>query len=95
MLVIDDLNIFDGNLRVVDDTAIISDIRLYLRPSPNDSFALVVKKSSHGRTSSQAAMLANEIGYRIQQQDSVLYIPGGFSIPRNSGYRNQEVDIYL
>ncbi len=95
MLVIDDLNIFDGNLRVVDDTAIIGDIRMYLRPSPNDSFALEVRKSSHGRTSSQAAMLANEIGYRIHQQDSVLYIPGGFSIPRNSVYRNQEVQIYL
>ncbi|MBO9152888.1 PspC domain-containing protein [Chitinophaga sp. GCM10012297] len=95
MLVIDDLNIFDGNLRVVDDTAIIGDIRLYLRPSPTDSFALEVRKSSHGRTSSQAAMLANEISYRIHQQDSVLYIPGGFSIPRNSVYRNQEVDIYL
>lgn len=95
MLVIDDLNIFDGNLRVVDDTAIISDIRLYLRPSPTDSFALEVRKSSHGRTSSQAAMLANEISYRIHQQDSVLYIPGGFSIPRNSVYRNQEVNIYL
>ncbi|RPD38396.1 PspC domain-containing protein [Chitinophaga barathri] len=95
MLVIDDLNIFDGNLRVVDDTAIIGDIRMYFRESPTDSFAVEVKKASHGRTSSQAAMLASEISYKIHQQDSVLLIPGGFSIPRNSIYRNQEVEIYV
>lgn len=91
----DDLNIFDGNLRVVDDTAIIGDISLDIRRSPNDSFAVRIEKSSRGRTVAQAKTLARQIEYNLQQQDSVLLIPSGFSIPRNSLYRNQRIEIIV
>ncbi|WP_343700500.1 PspC domain-containing protein [Chitinophaga sp.] len=89
----DDLNIFDGHLRVVDDTAIIGDISLDIRRSPTDSFAVRIEKSSRGRTVAQAKTLARQIQYHLQQQDSVLFIPSGFSIPRNSLYRNQRIEI--
>ncbi len=39
MLVIDEMNIFDG-LRVVDDTAIIGDIRMFLPRKPNETASL-------------------------------------------------------
>ncbi len=91
----DEVNIFDGHLRVVDDTAIVGDIRIEFDRSPNDSFAVRVKKSSRGRTWRQATTLANEIEFHLQQQDSVLLIPSGFSIPRRSLYRNQRIDIEI
>ncbi|RPE13617.1 PspC domain-containing protein [Chitinophaga lutea] len=91
----DEVNIFDGHLRVVDDTAIVGDIRIEFDRSPNDSFAVRVKKSSRGRTWRQATTLANEIEFQLKQQDSVLLIPSGFSIPRRSLYRNQRIDIEI
>ncbi|MRG46517.1 PspC domain-containing protein [Chitinophaga sp. SYP-B3965] len=95
MLDLDDTNIFDGKLRVVDDTAIIGHIRINVKKSNTDSFAVEVEKSSIGRTVAQAKMLAREIQFQMKQQDSVLLIPSGFSIPRNSIFRNQTIKLTI
>ena len=95
LLDMDDMNVFDGNLRVVDDTAIIGDIRINVKKSNTDSFAVEVERASRGRTVAQAKMLAREIQFQLKQKDSVLLIPSGFSIPRNSIYRNQSVRVTI
>lgn len=91
MLDMDEVDIFDGTLRVVDDTAIIRDIRIEVKKSDTDSFRVTMERSSHGRTASQAKILAREIQFQLHQNDSVLLIPSGFSIPRNSIYRRQAI----
>ncbi len=95
LLDMDDMNVFDGNLRVVDDTAIIGDIRINVKKSNTDSFAVEVERASRGRTVAQAKMLARQIQFQLKQKDSVLLIPSGFSIPRNSIYRNQSVRVTI
>jgi phage shock protein C len=40
-------------------------------------------------------MLAQQISFQITQQDSILYLPSGFSIPRNSKYRGQRLVVII
>ena len=91
----DDVDFFDGELRLTEDTVVIGDIRLIREVSPNDSFQVFVKRSSRGRRMSESRRLAQEINYQITQQDSILYMPAGFSIPRDSKYRGQKVTVIV
>jgi phage shock protein C len=91
----DDINFFDGGLRLTEDTVVIGDIHLVRETSPNDSFQVVVKRSSRGRRMSESRALAQEINFHITQQDSILYLPAGFSIPRDSKYRGQQVTVII
>jgi len=91
----DDVDFFEGNLRVTDDTAIIDNIRVKIEKSTSDSFQVEVIRSSRGRTIAQAKKLANEIQFQLNQQDSLLYLPAGLSIPRNSNFREQRVTIVV
>jgi len=91
----DDVDFFEGDLRVTDDTAIIDNIRVKLEKSTTDSFQVEVIRSSRGRTIAQAKRLANEIQFQLNQQDSLLYLPAGLSIPRNSSFREQKVTVVV
>jgi phage shock protein C len=91
----DDLNFFEGGLRITEDTVVIGDVRLERESSPNNNFEVVVKRTSHGRSMSESRRLAQEIKFPITQQDSVLFLPAGFSIPRDSKYRGQDVRVII
>jgi len=92
---VDDMGFFDGNLRITEDTVIIGDVRIKMEKSPNDSFQVEVQRTSRGRNITQARMLAQQISFQITQQDSILYLPSGFSIPRNSKYRGQRLVVII
>jgi phage shock protein C len=91
----DDISFFEGGLRLTEDTVVIGDIHLVREVSPNDSFQVIVKRSSRGRRMSESRRLAQEINFQITQQDSILYMPAGFSIPRDSKYRGQQVSVII
>jgi phage shock protein C len=40
-------------------------------------------------------MLAHDIAFHLNQQDSVLYLPEGFSLPAHSKYRGQRVTVTI
>jgi phage shock protein C len=91
----DDMDFFDGNLRMTEDTVIIGDVRIKVEKSLNDSFQVEVQRTSRGRNITQARMLAQQISFQITQQDSILYLPSGFSIPRDSKYRGQRLVVII
>jgi phage shock protein C len=91
----DDVDFFEGGLRVTDDTAIIDNIRVKIEKSMSDSFEVEVIRSSRGRTVSQAKRLAREIEFQLNQRDSLLYLPAGLSIPRNSSFREQRITVVV
>ncbi|MGX5818164.1 PspC domain-containing protein [Chitinophaga lutea] len=91
----DDQDFLEGRIRVVDDTVIVGNVTVNLKRSQTDQFVVEVQRSSRGRTYAQADKLARQIQFQLQQQDSVLTIPSGFSIPRNSIYRLQWVTISI
>ncbi|SFW89136.1 PspC domain-containing protein [Chitinophaga sancti] len=86
---------FDENLRLADDTVIINNYHISVEKSRNDSFYLEVQRSARGRSISQARTLAKEISYPITQQDTVIYLPAGISIPRDSKFRDQRVRLII
>ncbi|MCW3462386.1 PspC domain-containing protein [Chitinophaga nivalis] len=91
----DDFSMFDGNLLVADDTVIINNIRIRIEKSMNDSFAVDVAQYSRGRNVQDARQLAREIGFQLNQRDSILYLPEGFSIPSHSPFRGQRVTVVI
>ncbi|WP_145710885.1 PspC domain-containing protein [Chitinophaga japonensis] len=91
----EELDFFEGGLRVTDDTAIIDNIRVKIERSATDSFEVEVIRSSRGRTVARAKALARQIEFQLSQQDSMLYLPAGISIPRNSSFREQRVTVVV
>lgn len=91
----DDISFFDDHLLIADDTVLINYIRIRIEKSATDSFSVDVSRFSRGRTVQQAKMLAHDIAFQLNQQDSVLYLPEGFSLPRHSKYRGQRVTVTI
>ncbi|PSL49278.1 phage shock protein C (PspC) family protein [Chitinophaga niastensis] len=91
----DGISFGDSHLLVADDTVIINYIRVRVEKSLNDSFAVEVSRYSRGRTLQQAKELAHNIEFHLNQQDSILYLPEGFSLPTHSKYRGQRVTITI
>lgn len=91
----DEIDFFDNIIRVTEDTAIIKSVRVYVEKSDTDSFEVYVEKYSRGRRTAIARQLANEIQYQIVQKDSVIYVPSGISIPRDSKFRGQQVKLII
>ncbi|WP_143308658.1 PspC domain-containing protein [Chitinophaga vietnamensis] len=91
----DDFKFMDEHFYVDEDTVVIGDIRIKIEKSTTDSFGVDVVRFSKGRTESQAAQLASDIQFKLNQQDSVLYIPSGFSLPLNDKYRGQHITLIV
>lgn len=86
---------FDDHLLIADDTVLINDIRIKILKSPTDSFTVEVARISRGRNVTQAKEFADDISFRLNQKDSILYLPEGFSLPRGTKYRNQHVIVTI
>lgn len=91
----DDLSFFDDHLLIADDTVIINYIRIRVEKSQNDSFSVDVSRFSRGRNIQQARELARAIAFQLNQKDSVLYLPEGFSLPPHATYRGQRVTVTI
>ncbi|HVB04009.1 MAG TPA: PspC domain-containing protein [Chitinophagaceae bacterium] len=86
---------FGNFIRVVDDTIILKDIRLDIEKSQDDSFRVDLENASRGGSLSMARNYAEDISYLPIQDDSVLYLPSGISIPKTDAYRNQRVRVRI
>jgi len=91
----EDFSFFDDHLLIADDTVIINYIRIRVEKSQNDSFSVDVSRFSRGRNVQQARELASDIAFHLNQKDSILYLPEGFSLPPHSTYRGQRVTVTI
>jgi phage shock protein C len=92
---IEGIEFFDDVLRIAEDTVIINTARIKLEKSDSDSFEVYIERYSRGRRVAQARELASEIRYQIVQNDSILYVPSGISIPTNSKFRGQHIRVIV
>ncbi len=76
---------------VLDDSLMLKNVRLKISKSEDSVFHVLTNKFSHGASIKQSEEYANAIEFTINQQDSVLYLDNGFTIPRGSKFRNQHV----
>jgi len=91
----DDISFFDDHLLIADDTVLINYIRVRVEKSTNDSFSVDVTRFSRGRTVQQARKFAHDIEFSLNQKDSILYLPEGFSLPPHSKYRGQRITVTI
>ncbi len=78
-----------------DDTAYISNVRIRVEKSSNDSFRVGVFKMCNGKTRRYADTLASLIKYDVRQRDSVLLIDRAIAINTNDKFRNQNVLVVI
>lgn len=92
---VNQVGLFGNDLEITEDTVIIKNVNIRMEKSDSDSFAVEVVRSAYGKSVAKARALAQEISYNMHQQDSVLYLPAGISIPRNSKFRDQEITVVI
>ena len=74
-----------------EDSFILNTVRINLVKSEDSSYRVKLLKFSHGSDARIARQLAEQIQFPVQQADSILYLPHGFTISRNQKFRNQQV----
>lgn len=86
-------NAFDDLVELSDDTMILKTLRLEIQKSKDDSFHVQLVRAANGFSVKQAREFADAININLSQDDSVLYIPDGFSLATGTTFRNQRVVI--
>ncbi len=78
------------------DTLKIAAIKISVYPG-TDSFRVVMKKYSFGRTREEAINRAEKIEYSVSSRDSILDLANGYAISKESKFRvqNVELEIYV
>ncbi len=78
------------------DTLKIAAVKISVYPGA-DSFRVIMKKYSFGRTYAEAMNRAQKIQYSVTSGDSILDLSNGYAIDRQSKFRvqNIELEIYV
>lgn len=84
---------FSNFIEAGDDTVILKTVTLSIHKSPDDSFHVEMVRASNGFSYERARKYAKNIALTVSQQDTTLYIPNGFSIPKGFPFRNQRVQV--
>ena len=69
--------------------------KLKIVAADSSEFEMIVVKSSRGKSIIESSRKADNIEYRIIQQDSVIKLDNYFVIPETDKWRNQKVKIIL
>jgi phage shock protein PspC (stress-responsive transcriptional regulator) len=74
-----------------DDSFALNTVRINLVKSEDSSYHVRLLKSSLGENTQAARKNAEQINFTVQQSDSILALPYGFTITRGQKFRNQRV----
>lgn len=77
------------------DSLWVRNVRLDVVQSADSAYHIYENKSSYGPNTDAARMLATHISYTINQQDSILNLPEGFTISSADKFRAQQVIIII
>ncbi len=83
--------VIDDLIELREDTLVLKTVRLDIEKSRDDSFRVELARASNGPTVALARTYTRAIGYPLEQRDSMLYIPDGFSLPKGMPFRNQRL----
>lgn len=84
-----------GGWDLNNDTMRLSNAWFEFTASPDSMYHVSVKKYSNGRNDEDAKLRASQFTYKATLRDSLLDLPSGFSIGRESKYRLQQVAILV
>ena len=83
--------LFGANL----DSIMLNMVRIDIVKSLDDNFHITKVRFSRGKDPIVARNIAEKINFPIAQNDSIVYLPKGFSISKNERWRNQQVLLVL
>ena len=78
-----------------EDSLLYNRIEIKNRQSKDSLFYVKTTFKTYGESSRAAKANLKEFNFRIQQNDSVLYIPQYFSVPKSQGFRNQTISVEI
>jgi len=87
----DDMPFFGVNA----DTVMLNTVRVNVAKSKDSNFHVYKVRFSRGSSPEIARGLAQKINFNIQQRDSSLILPKGFSISKDEKFRNQQVLVII
>ena len=76
---------------ISEDSLVIRTIQIRVVKSEDSAYHVSMVKFSRGNAPETARQLASKISFNIDQMDSVLILPKGFTITRDQKFRNQQV----
>ena len=90
----ENIEIDNMKVAVVDgEDVLLGRVKLDVERSGNNDFAVLIKKSSRGKTRENAKETSESIVYRFERKDSVIYFDPYFILGENVMWRGQEVEI--
>jgi phage shock protein PspC (stress-responsive transcriptional regulator) len=76
---------------VDDNTLFLNTVKINVTRSQDTAYHVYEARMSRGTTTSEAKEKANKINFRIEQQDSIIVLPDGFTVSASDKFRNQQV----
>lgn len=87
-----------GKLRgfsLTPDTLKLSTVSFNFEKSPDSLYHVIIRKEALGKTDEEALSRLNKIQYLVVFKDSVLDLPNGIAIDKNSKFRFQNVTVNI
>jgi phage shock protein PspC (stress-responsive transcriptional regulator) len=78
-----------------EDSLLISNIRLRIEKSQDDSFHVTLIRRARAESAPEAEIFAERVDYSVSQQDSILNLPLAFPINNKDKFRNQQVIVEI
>ncbi|MES2702272.1 MAG: PspC domain-containing protein [Bacteroidota bacterium] len=74
-----------------NDSLWLNTVKVNIEQSPDSLFHVYQSRASRGVNQQQAQAHASNISFSIQQTDSILTLPRGFTVSKKDKFRNQQV----
>lgn len=87
-------NDLDG-FNLTADTLKLSAVNINFEKSADSLYHVIVKKEAMGKTDGEAMARVQKLQYNLTSFDSILDLPSGFAIDKDSKYRFQSVSVMV
>jgi phage shock protein PspC (stress-responsive transcriptional regulator) len=85
-----------GPVQIINNDSLwLNNVKVNVTQSPDSLYHIYETRISRGETADNAKDLAGHISFGISQHDSVISLPGGFTISNKDKFRNQQVMIMV
>jgi hypothetical protein len=78
-----------------EDSMLLNTVRLRISKSKDSEYHAYTVKFARGNSPMEAEQTASMVSFPVTQSDSILYLPKGFGVSRESKFRNQQVLVVL
>jgi hypothetical protein len=78
-----------------EDSLVLNTVRIRIEKSNDSAWHAHSQKLSRGNTTGNARNTASLINFNVQQRDSILYLPAGFSVRPGHQFRNQQIVVVI